>query len=84
MPSRWFEANDELVEDLPSGRAIGRHSNENGCIFLMGDGWCVLQFVAVEESMFKHSLKPFFCFAFPVTIESGVLRVDDPDFTNRP
>lgn len=32
----------------------------------------------------RHALKPFFCFAFPVTIESGVLTIDDPDFTDRP
>jgi hypothetical protein len=33
--------------------------------------------------MSKFALKPFFCFAFPITIESGVLTVDDPEFTNR-
>ncbi len=31
-----------------------------------------------------QALKPFFCFAFPVTIDAGVLTIDDPEFTNRP
>ncbi len=25
-----------------------------------------------------------FCFAFPVTIDAGVLTIDDPEFTDRP
>ena len=82
--SRWFDPEDELDTDFPSGRAIGTQANERGCIFLMKDGRCVLQFVAAEEGISKHTLKPFFCFAFPVTIETGVLTIDDPDFTNRP
>ena len=82
--SKWFDPNDEEDEDFPSGRAIGTQSNERGCIFLMKDGRCVLQFVAAEEGISKHTLKPFYCFAFPVTIESGVLTIDDPDFTDRP
>jgi len=81
--SRWFDPDDEQDSDFPSGRAIGTQSNDRGCIFLMRDGRCVLQFVAVEEGISKHSLKPFYCFAFPVTIETGVLTIDDPDFTNR-
>jgi hypothetical protein len=31
----------------------------------------------------RQALKPFYCFAYPITVESGVLAVDDPDFTNR-
>lgn len=81
--SRWFDSDDEQDADFPSGRAIGTQANERGCIFLMKDGRCVLQFVAAEQGVSKHTLKPFFCFAFPVTIESGVLTIDDPDFTNR-
>jgi Fe-S-cluster containining protein len=82
--SQWFDPEDEYDEDFPSGRAIGTQANQRGCIFLMKDGRCVLQFVAGEEGISKHTLKPFYCFAFPVTIESGVLTIDDPDFTNRP
>jgi Fe-S-cluster containining protein len=82
--SKWFDPNDEADEDFPSGRAIGTQSNEQGCVFLMKNGRCVLQFVASEEGISKHTLKPFYCFAFPVTIEKGVLTIDDPDFTDRP
>ena len=82
--NRWFDADDEQDEDFPSGRAIGTQANDRGCIFLMRDGRCVLQFVAAEQGISKHTLKPFYCFAFPVTVVSGVLTIDDPDFTNRP
>ncbi|MCX6142625.1 MAG: DUF3109 family protein [Ignavibacteriales bacterium] len=81
--SRWFDPDDEHDEDFPSGRAIGTQANDRGCIFLMRDGRCVLQFVATEQGISKHTLKPFYCFAFPVTVVSGVLTIDDPDFTNR-
>lgn len=80
----WFDPEDEEDVDFPSGRAIGTQANDRGCIFLMKDGRCVLQFASAEEKVSKHTLKPFFCFAFPVTIETGVLTIDDPDFTNRP
>ena len=30
------------------------------------------------------ALKPFFCYAFPVTIEDGLLMLDDPEIANRP
>jgi hypothetical protein len=82
--SRWFDPEDEEDLDFPSGRAIGTQANERGCIFLMKDGRCVLQYASAEEGVSKHTLKPFYCFAFPVTIESGVLTIDDPEFTNRP
>jgi Fe-S-cluster containining protein len=80
---RWFDPHDEKDVDFPSGRAIGTQASGRGCVFLMKDGRCVLQFVAAEEGISKHTLKPFFCFAFPVTIDSGVLTIDDPDLTNR-
>jgi hypothetical protein len=83
-PARWFDGEPEPDGDFPSGRAVGTRADDRGCIFLMADGRCVLQYVAEREQIPKHSLKPFYCFAFPVTIESGVLTIDDPDFTNRP
>jgi hypothetical protein len=83
-PGRWFEKEEEPDADYPSGRAVGTEANHRGCVFLRNDGRCVLQHAAVSEGMLAQALKPFYCFAFPITIESGVLTVDDPEFTNRP
>jgi hypothetical protein len=83
-PGRWFDREEEIDSDYPSGRGVGTQTTDAGCVFLKKDGRCVLQTAAMEEGLPKHALKPFFCFAFPVTIDAGVLTIDDPDFTNRP
>jgi hypothetical protein len=83
-PQAWFD--DETVEDAdyPSGIAVETQTMENGCVFLDSAGLCVLQKAAMGEGMPKFTLKPFFCVAFPITIDKGVLETDEPDFTNRP
>jgi len=82
-PERWFDG--EIVEDadFPSGTCTGTTAVEYGCVFLNSRGWCVLQKAAVEAGMHKFDLKPYFCVAFPLTISSGVVTVDDGSFTNR-
>lgn len=81
--TQWFESEDEIDLDFPSGRAVGTQIRDYGCVFLDNAGRCVLQTAAVEDGMSKIALKPFFCFAYPITIENGVLKVDDPNFTER-
>jgi len=83
-PGRWFDSEEDVDRDYPSGRGVGTQTTERGCIFLKSDGRCVLQAAAEEEGLPKDALKPFFCFAFPVTIDSGVLIIDDPDLASRP
>ena len=80
---QWFDAEEVIDPDFPSGKAVGTQTRSYGCVFLKGNGHCVLQNVAVGEGKSKFSLKPYFCFAFPVAIDSGELLLDDPDFTNR-
>jgi hypothetical protein len=38
----------------------------------------------MEEGMQKFALKPFYCVAFPLTIDEHVLTTYEPEFTNRP
>jgi hypothetical protein len=82
-PSRWFEE-EEADADFPSGRAVGTQARDSGCVFLDGAGRCVLQKAAMGEGMSKFALKPFYCFAYPVTVEQGELIIDDADFVSRP
>ena len=83
-PAAWFD--DDKVEDpdYPSGVAVGTEVTDDGCVFLDRAGRCVLQKAAMAENLPKFSLKPFFCVAFPITIEGGVLETDEPAYTNRP
>lgn len=82
-PDAWFDKEVEMDSDYPSGRVVGTQTRDYGCVFLDSGGRCVLQKAAVGEGMSKFAIKPFFCFAFPITIEQGIIMVDDPEFTNR-
>ena len=83
-PDRWFEKSEIEDPDFPSGRCVGTEATPRGCIFLQSNGRCVLQIAATEEGHDKAFLKPFYCFAYPVTIDHGVLMIDQPDFVHRP
>jgi len=80
----WFDHDVVNDPDFPSGVAVGTEVTDRGCVFLDRGGRCVLQKAAMAEGMPKFSLKPFFCVAFPITIEHGVLETDEPEFTDRP
>ncbi len=83
-PSSWFD--DEVVEDAdyPSGRAVGTSVHGDRCVFLNGEGQCVLQKAAVSSGIGRYALKPLFCWLYPVTLDGGVLTLDDPEFVDRP
>jgi hypothetical protein len=48
-------------------------------VFLNAEGRCVLQKASIGARL-AVSLKPYFCTAFPVTIDRGVVTLDDKDF----
>jgi len=73
--THWFEDREVDDRDFPSGRASYTMADENGCVFLDSQRRCVLQ-VASEKSGGAMKLKPFFCTAFPIVIDGGVLSVD--------
>jgi hypothetical protein len=73
-PARWFEDEWEH-EDFPSGHAIGTAVHNDACVFLGPDRRCVLQKASSEAT---GNLKPFYCVAFPITVDEGELRLDEP------
>jgi hypothetical protein len=83
-PSKWFDEGVIDDADFPSGKAAGTRANERGCVFLDSAGRCALQKTAVAEGMHKFALKPFFCVAFPVTLDHGRLILDSAEFANKP
>ena len=74
-PALWFDAEPIEDGDFASGRAVGTAEVNGGCVFLNGAGRCVLQKASTVQT---GNLKPFFCVAFPVTIDKGTLCLDDP------
>lgn len=83
-PSQWFEDHEIEDADYPSGKAIGTHASDTGCVFLDSAGRCTLQKAAVAEGMDRFALKPFYCVAYPIVIEHSVLMLDDSQHVNRP
>jgi Fe-S-cluster containining protein len=77
---RWFSRRSVTDADFPSGRAVHTRVVNGGCVFLDGEGRCVLQ----KASAAGPRLKPFFCAAFPITIDQGVLTLDDHEHRSRP
>lgn len=82
-PAKWFDDWEDEDSDFPSGKCTGTRMKEYGCVFLNRVGQCVLQKAAVAEGLPKFALKPFFCVAYPVTIESGTLTLEKPNFTDQ-
>jgi len=80
-PANWF--GEEVADpDYPSGRAVATNVHNGGCVFLNKKNLCVLQIVESHAPPEFGYLKPFFCRAFPLCIDDGVLVVDEcPDET---
>jgi len=83
-PEAWFGKREVKDSDYPSGRAVSTRATQRGCVFLDSKGLCVLQRAGEADGMGPFSLKPFFCVAFPITIDEGVVKTDIPEFTERP
>lgn len=75
--SLWFDSDVLDDSDYPSGKAIGTEVFNDKCVFLNKSGMCSLQIAAASEGIGRWGLKPFYCTAFPITVEEGVLTFDD-------
>ena len=71
--ARWFEPGEKDDQDFESGRAISTATIGDGCVFLDSHQRCVLQLAEAEVP----GLKPFYCWAYPIVIDHGVLTLDD-------
>lgn len=74
-PSRWF--GDEIADaDFATGHAARTRLHRGTCVFLDRDARCVLQKAEMEAGTDFGTLKPFYCRAYPLSIEQGTLVVD--------
>ena len=74
-PRNWFGESFE-DSDFPSGQAASTNARNGACVFLDANGWCALHRAETQTRSEAADLKPFFCRAYPLTIENGVLRID--------
>jgi Fe-S-cluster containining protein len=76
-PVRWFDDQETTDADFPSGRCVSTRVYDGRCVFLDRAGRCVLQTATTAAARPEIDLKPFFCFAFPITLLHGTLWVDE-------
>jgi hypothetical protein len=76
-PDKWFENFEVDDIDFPSLKAVGTQITDQGCVFLKANGQCALQVAGAESGKGKFSLKPYFCFAYPVLIDHHELKFHD-------
>jgi Fe-S-cluster containining protein len=73
----WFENIIEEDTDFPSGYAVGTEIFNEKCVFLRKDGRCSVQLVSAEKYNDPWKIKPYFCVAFPICIDNGVITFDE-------
>ena len=71
-PSGWFQDEEEIDPDFPTGRAVNTKSFNGRCVFLDSEKRCVLQLAEPRSP----GLKPFYCRAFPIVLVEGRLTLD--------
>ena len=75
--SVWFDNVRVDDQDFPSGYAVGTEVHNDKCVFLGKDGRCSVQLVSAEKYNDPWKIKPFYCIAFPIVLDTGVLTFDD-------
>lgn len=73
----WFDNRREEDIDFPSGYAVGTEVFNNKCVFLRKDGRCSVQLVSAEKYNDPWKIKPFYCVAFPIAVDHGIVTYDD-------
>jgi Fe-S-cluster containining protein len=75
-PAHWFQPQERVDPDFPSGRATHTGVGAKGCVFLDGNRRCSLQKASLAAGN-GLDLKPFLCRWFPIMVSGGILLVDD-------
>jgi len=75
--SVWFDNIRVDDKDFPAGYAVGTEVYNDKCVFLGKDGRCSVQLVSAEKYNDPWKIKPFYCIAFPIVLDTGVLTFDD-------
>ncbi|MBS1118686.1 MAG: hypothetical protein H6Q90_914 [Deltaproteobacteria bacterium] len=76
--ARWFDPEEEVDADYPSGRVVRTEVFEGGCIFLAHDRrGCAIHRASIERSWDFRGIKPAICRLFPLSYEEDAIVIAD-------
>ena len=76
--ARWFDPDEEVDPDYPSGRVVRTEVHEGGCIFLAHDlRGCAIHRASIEGEWDLHGVKPAICRLFPLSYEDDSIVIAD-------
>ncbi len=74
----WFEADEVVDPDYPSGRVVRSEVFNGGCIFLAHDRrGCAIHRASLEQGWDFNGVKPSICRLFPLSYEEDAIVVAD-------
>jgi Fe-S-cluster containining protein len=74
--ARWFDPEEEVDADYPSGRVVRTEVHEGGCIFLAHDRrGCAIHRAALEGGWDFRGVKPAICRLFPLSYEADTIMI---------
>jgi Fe-S-cluster containining protein len=76
--ARWFEPDEEIDPDYPSGRVVRTEVFGGGCIFLAHDlRGCAIHRASIEGGWDLRGVKPAICRLFPLSYEDDAIVIAD-------
>jgi Fe-S-cluster containining protein len=73
---RWFDPEEEVDADYPSGRVVRTEVHEGGCVFLAHDRrGCAIHRAALEGGWDLRGVKPAICRLFPLSYEGDEIMI---------
>jgi Fe-S-cluster containining protein len=76
--TRWFEPDEAIDPDYPSGRVVRTEVFGGGCIFLAHDRrGCAIHRAALEGGWDLRGVKPAICRLFPLSYEADAIVIAD-------
>ena len=82
--TRWFDPEEALDSEYPSGRVVRSEVFEGGCVFLAHDlRGCAIHRASLEGGWDMRGVKPAICRLFPLSYEKDTLLIAEeyPEFS---
>jgi Fe-S-cluster containining protein len=76
--ARWFDPEEEVDPDYPSGRVVRTEVHDGGCLFLAHDRrGCAIHRASLEQGWDFRGVKPAICRLFPLSYEEDTIVIAD-------